>query len=76
MHEVQSIEILDEYIFGLDNNQTFSYRAWQSSGIPCDHVLIILAQNPQIYVKSFFTFHAYVERVCIRNSLSSISGRL
>ena len=61
MYEVQSTETLHEYIVELDN-QTCSCRVWQSSGIPCGHALaVILArrEDPQIYVKPFFTLQAY-----------------
>ena len=61
MYEVQSTETLCEYIVQLDN-QTCSCREWQLSSIPCGHALaVILArkEDPQTYVKPFFTLQAY-----------------
>src|SRR5947199_2708237 len=61
MYEVQSTETLCEYIVQLDN-QTCSCPEWQLSGIPCSHALaVILAhkEDPQTYVKPFFTLQAY-----------------
>src|SRR5437762_10412345 len=61
MYKIQSTETLHEYIIELDN-QTCSCNVWQSHGIPCGHTLAVILtrrEDPQIYIKPFFTLQAY-----------------
>ncbi len=74
MYEVQSTETLHEYIVEL-NNQTCSCHVWQLSGIPWGHALAVILtcrEDPQIYIKPFFTLQAYRKHLCACNDSSLI----
>lgn len=61
LYEVISNEILGESIVNLAR-RTCSCREWQATGYPCGHALAIILsrhENPQSYVKEFFTLEAY-----------------
>ena len=60
-YEVSSSETFKDYIVKLDS-QTYSYRAWQSTGYLCSHALAIVLlrkENPAMYAKEFFTMDVF-----------------
>jgi hypothetical protein len=61
LYEVKSLETCRNYIVDIVQH-TCTCSLWQSSGYPCGHAISILLdqkQDPQRYVKSFFTLAAY-----------------
>src|SRR5579859_1605970 len=79
LFEVKSFETQRNYIINLAQ-QTCTCSIWQLSGYPCGHaisVLLQLKEDPQRYVKPFFTIAAYkkiYEQPLIPLDLSNING--
>jgi hypothetical protein len=60
-YEVQSGEILEEYLVNLET-QSCSCRLWQSWSYPCGHglaIILSLKQDPQLYAEQFYTLASY-----------------
>ena len=79
LFEVKSFETQRNYIINLAQ-QTCTCSIWQLSGYPCGHaisVLLQLKEDPQRYVKPFFTIAAYkkiYEQPLIPLDLSNVNG--
>ena len=79
LFEVKSHETHRNYIVNLAE-QTCTCLIWQSSGYPCGHAISILLQqkeNPQRYVKPFFTIAAYkktYEQPLLPLELANVNG--
>ena len=79
LFEVKSVETQCNYIVNLAE-QTCTCLVWQSSGYPCGHAISILLQqkeDPQRYVKPFFTIAAYkktYEQPLLPLDLGNVNG--
>lgn len=79
LFEVKSVETQRNYVVNLAE-QTCTCLIWQSSGYPCGHAISILLQqkeDPQRYVKHFFTIAAYkktYEQPLLPLDLANVNG--